>query len=267
MNKTLLYILLGFIVALSLLWLFQRKLMYHPATDHPRRSQYYAADMKELSLKTEDGLNIYAWYKPAVNKQLTVVFFHGNGGHLGGRMPLIRQLLDRGYGALLLSYRGYGGNPGSPTEQGLYADARAAMTFLQDKSKCLLIFGESLGTGVASQMALEFKIQGLILQAPFSSMTEVAQFHYPWALIPPTDKYATIERIDKIQVPTLVIHGTNDKIVPYQQGLKVFEASAAKDKKLLTMKNHGHNDLWQRRFLDNVLNFLGKVDKLCLLRG
>ena len=263
MFKTLsLSILILMILSVFLIWFFQRDLMYFPDRQRAKRKQYHATHMDELSLTTKDGLNLYAWYKKPTTKKITVVYFHGNAGHLGDRMVLIHSLLAKGYGALILSYRGYAGNPGKPTEQGLYNDARATIDYLKSKKQNnLVIFGESIGTGVASKIAVEYDIKALILQAPFKSMTAVAKFHYPWVIISPTDKYETIKRIDKIKVPLLIIHGKKDNIVPFKQAKQVFDAATTKDKKFLIFENKNHNDLWSESFLSSLLSFLDRIDK------
>lgn len=266
-EKVLLKFLAWFLFIIAVLsfalWWFQRSLMYFPSKEHAQRRDYHAEDMQEIILKTKDNLSIKSWYKPPTTKALTIVYFHGNGGHLGGRMPLVRKFIQQGYGVLLLSYRGYGGNPGKPTELGLYADAQAAMDFVQAKSNCVMVFGESLGTGVASKMASDNQIQGLILQTPFTSMVDAARFHYPYILIEPTDKYDTLRRINKFEQPLLVIHGKKDSVVPFAQGQKVFEAAMSNDKQFLVFDNKHHHDLWSEKFLTEVMLFLKKVNNNC----
>lgn len=257
------YIVIAFAFILVFIWLNQRQLMYHPDKHRPSLRQYTVNDVQEISLTTDDGLKLFAWYQPPSTKQLTVIFFHGNAGHLGGRMSLVNALIDRGYGALIMSYRGYAGNPGHPTEQGLYQDGRAAMRFLKQKQACTIIFGESLGTGVASQMALEFKIKGLVLQAPYTSMVDTAKYHYPYIFLKPWDKYQTIKKVDKISVPLLVIHGKQDRVVPFIQGQRVFKHVASQDKRLFSPHDRGHNDLWDEKFFHELFTFLDKINSDC----
>ncbi len=263
MIRTLFYIALTIIGLLILMWLFQRQLMYFPNREKPALKDYQASDMQEVLLKTKDGLNLTAWYKAAATQKITIVYFHGNGGHMAGRMPLVRQILNQGYGVLLVSYRGYGGNPGSPTVKGLYLDGQAALDFANKHSKCIVILGESLGTGVATKMALDFSIAGLILQSPYTSMTDAAHYHYPFILIAPKDKYPNIDRINQISVPLLVLHGKQDKVVPFQQGQTIFNASQAKNKTLITIEDRGHNNLWGAKYLNALLMFLEKIQSTC----
>src|SRR5690606_32604813 len=140
--------------------------------------------MAVVSLVTADNLALQAWYRaPLLNDLPTIVYFHGNAGHIGHRAFLVKPYLDQGFGVLLLTYRGYSGNPGTPTEEGLYQDGRAAIEFLRRKEgseRCLVVHGTSIGAAVAVQMALEYPIEGLILQSPFTSLPDVGKYHYPF---------------------------------------------------------------------------------------
>ncbi|CDZ76044.1 acetoin dehydrogenase E2 subunit dihydrolipoyllysine-residue acetyltransferase [Legionella massiliensis] len=246
------------IILTLLMYLFQRNLIYFPAREMPSRQVFHAEDMQELWLKTSDGLNLLAWYKPAQANQPTLLFLHGNAGHIGNRMPLIRQFLRAGFGALLLEYRGYGGNKGKPAEESLYSDARAAMHFLQEQtnsSRSVVLYGESLGTGVAVKMASEFPICALVLQSPYTSLSAVARYHYPWIFIPPLDKFDSLARISTIKAPVLILHGKRDQIVPFEQGLELYN-QANEPKRLVAPDNKGHNNLWDDDFAKTVIHFI-----------
>lgn len=231
---------------LALIYFFQRHLLYFPSRQTPQTVAYKALDMKVISLESTDNILLKSWYKKAKKNKPTVLYLHGNSGHIGYRMPIARQLINAGFGVLLLEYRGYGGNRGSPSEQGFYNDARAGLEFLT-KNKVtddnLVIFGESLGTGVATKMAEEHRACALILQSPFTSITDLARYHYPWLLFKPWDNYNSLGRIRQINTPLLVIHGQKDLIVPYQNGLTLFNA-ANKPKNMLSLPNHKHNNIW-----------------------
>jgi len=213
--------LLGYCAFLTYIYLNQRNLIYLPDKNSPDQIASNAGDMQQITLHTEDGLELFAWYKAAKNNLKTIVYFHGNAGHIGHRVPLIRPYLDAGYGVLLVEYRGYGSNPGIPSEQGLYEDARAAMNYLlthQVKPNQIVLFGESLGTAVAIQMATEFPIAILVLRSPYTSLSDVAAYHYKflpvrWLL---KDRYESINLISQVHAPLLVIHGLQDKIIPVQ---------------------------------------------------
>lgn len=247
-----------FLVALLIIYYWQRNLIYFPAKEQPSRHTYQADDMQQITLRTTDGLDLNAWYKPATPGQPTLLYLHGNAGHIGYRMPLVRQFLAAGFGVLLLEYRGYGGNKGQPTEQGLYQDGRAAVQFLLNQgvnSKQLIFYGESLGTGVATQLATEFPACALILQSPYTSMTAVARYHYPWLFISPWDKYDSLARIQSIHFPLLVLHGKQDQIIPYEQGVELFEL-ANQPKHMVSIGDKGHNDLWSPYFTQEVERFI-----------
>lgn len=241
-----------------LFWWFQRSLLYHPSHYEPKRQHFYANDFSRIPLKTSDGLDLYAWYKKPTTEPITVVVFHGNAGHVGKRMPLARALVNKGFGVMLMSYRGYGGNPGKPTENGFYSDARAAMNYLQENKACVVIYGESLGTGVATKMAAEYPSASVVLQSPFKSVVDMAAIRYPWlSFIEPVDKYHSDKRINAFSAPLLVIHGTHDRIVPYSQGEGLYHLRK-KDKTLWTYPGYHHGNLWEKAFYQRLTHFLVK---------
>lgn len=260
MLKQLLLLTISLLVCMLLVYLFQRHLIYSPLNEPPNRAAWHASDMQEISLQTADNLILHSWYKPAVNPQPTVLFFHGNARHIGYRMPLIREFLQKGFGVLLLEYRGYGGNPGKPTEEGLYKDAQAALDFLQTQNIGLdrtIIYGESLGTGVATYLAADNAVSCLILQSPYTSMVNLARRHYPWILLPPWDKFDSLSRIDKNHAPLLVLHGKKDELVPFSEGQRLFE-KANQPKTFLEFDDKAHNNLWDQSFYDQVMVFIQK---------
>src|SRR5262250_2244954 len=173
-----------YLAALLALFVFQRSLLYVPNTGAPSLAEAgLEGAMESVQIKTTDGLQLLAWYRaPSSNPGLMLVYFHGNAGHIGDRGDRVRPYLDAGFGVLLVEYRGYGGNPGRPSEAGLYADARAAIAFLREAgvgNDRIVLYGESLGTGVAVQMASEGVGSALVLESPPSSIPAVAQSRYP----------------------------------------------------------------------------------------
>ncbi|KTD10953.1 Alpha/beta hydrolase family protein [Legionella gratiana] len=247
-------ILLIFVIA----YFLQRHFIYFPAIEKPNPQDFQAQDMQVIQIHVTDELTLSSWYKPPMDKKPTILYLHGNAGHIGYRMYLARQFISAGFGVLLLEYRGYGGNPGSPTELGFYQDGRAAMQFLRQQGiqeNNIVLYGESLGTGVATQLATEFSICALVLQSPFSSLTALARYHYFWLPIPVIDKYDSLSRIQKIQAPILIVHGQLDEIVPYTQGLTLFHF-ANQPKKWLEFPDKGHHNLWDAHFADVVIHFI-----------
>tara|TARA_R110002126_G_scaffold1051_1_gene6385 strand:+ start:2494 stop:3309 length:816 start_codon:yes stop_codon:yes gene_type:complete len=252
---TLVFIVIGMVM----FYVLQRTLVYAPSKITPTRQAFQAEDMRVIQLATHDGLNLHSWYKSAEKKKPTVVIFHGNAGHIGTRMPLARYLISEGFGVLLLEYRGYGGNVGKPTEQGLYHDARAAMDYLKQEHIALentVLYGESLGTGVATHVATQNpNACALILQSPYTTMSDLGRYHYPWIPLEPWDKFDSIGRIQTIHMPLLALHGTHDITVPYTQGIALFKA-ANHPKQWVELPGQGHGDLWQPKFLNTITLFI-----------
>lgn len=247
------FLMLALLVTYSL----QRYFIYFPSGELPSRKDFHAQDMEVIKLSVADGLTLNAWYKPSVGHKPVILYLHGNAGHIGHRMHLVRQFLSAGYGVLLLEYRGYGGNPGKPTEAGFYEDGRAAMRFLQHEkqSKQIVLYGESLGTGVATQLATEFSVCAVVLQSPYTSLSALARYHYRWLPVPVIDKYDSLSRIQQIHAPLLMLHGKLDVVVPYSQGLSLFNL-ANQPKQWQEFPTKGHHDLWDEHFAPTVIHFI-----------
>lgn len=177
----------------------------------------------DISLKTADGLANRAWYRPAETGQSTAVYFHGNGGTLTGSAAATARLRQNGYGLLLIEYRGYGGNGGTPSEHGFYADGRAALAFLKERgvaeSETVLI-GNSIGGGTATQMAREITPKALILVAPFTSLPDVASATVPWLPVRllMRDTFDNAAKVASVKAPVLVQHGSADTMIPMDHG-------------------------------------------------
>ena len=225
---------LALVVAIAI---WQRDLIYHPWSGRVPPPVAFTA----VSLPVAAGEAI-AWYRPAAQGRETIAFFDGNGGALVGAVPFTRGLAAAGYGLLLVSYPGYDGNPGSPTEAGLYDTGRSALHWLDQHGIAKpVLFGYSLGTGVATQMALEHPAKTLILLSPFASMTRMARLDVP--LVPVglllLDRYDSIAKIGRIHVPVLVIHGDADRVIPIAEGRALFTA-AQPPKRFVTRPGGGH---------------------------
>ena len=249
-------------------YLIQRSLMYAPGTDTPVPEASGVPEMRPVRVTTSDGVTLTSWYRPAAQGMPTVVFFHGNAGHIGHRGFKARTFLDAGYGLVLVGYRGYGGNPGSPTEEGFYADGRAVLELLARNGVAasrMVLYGESLGTGVAVHLALEAARAGVpvgavVLEAPFDSMAEMARYHYPYlpAYWLVKDRYESVAKIDRIGSPLFLLHGGRDQVVPSIFGRKLFQA-ARDPKELLVLPEADHNDLFEHGAGEKVVLFLRKV--------
>lgn len=248
-----------FLIMMLMMYFWQRHLIYFPSRETPNRLAFQAGQMQVVTLHTEDHLRLNAWYKPAESNQPTILHFHGNAGHIGFRMPLAHPLIASGFGVLLVEYRGYGGNEGSASEQGLYQDGRAAVQFLRSQGVPLnrmVFFGESLGTGIAVKLATEYPVCSVILQSPFTSLVDLARYHHPWIFLKPWDRFESLARIQAIQAPLLILHGKQDEIVPYAQGALLFK-QAREPKKMKSFPGAGHNNLWgQPGFIQEILTFM-----------
>lgn len=253
---------IGYLAVLVLLFAVQRKIIFNPSPERPGLIEAGApAGMREVTLASSDGLNISSWYLPPNRADGQVIaYFHGNAGHHGDRVPRILPYAAKGYGALLVGYRGYGGNPGTPTEDGLYADARAALNFLQEqgvKPDQLIFFGESLGAAIATQMALERPAKALILEAPFASILHSARQRYKFFVFDllVQDKFDTLSKIARVAKPLLIIHGGLDRTTPAHFGRMLF-AAAKEPKQGFFPPAAGHNDLMQHGMAERAMAFM-----------
>ncbi|MGY1640037.1 alpha/beta hydrolase [Geodermatophilus sp. SYSU D00703] len=235
-------------VLTGLLWGLQRRLVYLPSGGPLPAAAAVLPGGRDVVLTTSDGLVLGAWFVPGPDPAAPAVLVaNGNGGHRGLRAPLARALSDRGLAVLLFDYRGYGGNPGSPSEEGLARDVRAARAYLVEEAGVppgrLLYLGESLGAAVVTELATEHPPAGLVLRSPFVDLAAVGRVHYPFlpvrALL--RDRYPVAEQIATVRVPTTVVLGDADSIVPPQQSRAVAAAAAALHR-LVEVPGADHND-------------------------
>ncbi len=229
-------------------WAFQRRLIYLPSTGAAPPAATMLAAGRDVQLTTSDGLMLGAWYIPArgAADTFTVLVANGNAGDRSLRAPLARALANQGFGVLLFDYRGYGGNPGSPSEEGLARDVRAAHRFLTDEGvpgERLLYYGESLGAAVVAELATEHPPAGLVLRSPFTDLASVGQIHYPFlpvrALL--KDRYPVAEYVARVTVPITVVYGTKDTIVPPEESRRSV-AGAHGPIRLVAVEGVEHND-------------------------
>ena len=239
----------------------QRSILYHPNQEIPDPNQYALGGMETKWINTKSGEKLFAWWQQAGGDDLpTIVFFHGNAGHLGHRAEKIRPYVEAGFGVLLVSYSYNAGAGGKPSENSLYEDGRAAMRFVQNleiPQKKVVLYGESLGTGIAVAMAVENEVGGVVLEAPYTSIADVAQSHY-WYLparFLVLDKFETAHKIERIAAPLFVVHGEKDTIIPVKLGRVLF-AKAKKPKTAKFIEHAGHNDLYDFGTGTSVLEFL-----------
>jgi fermentation-respiration switch protein FrsA (DUF1100 family) len=230
----------------ALMYAAQRSLMYFPERLRTSPAAAGLPEAKELVLETADGEKVIVWHLPPRGDKPVVLYFHGNGGALRYRVDRFRALTADGMGLLALSYRGYGGSTGSPSEVGLIADAEAAYAFAAARypAERIAVWGESLGSGVAVALASAHKIGRLVLEAPFSSAADVGAQVY-WFLpvrLLMKDPFRSDMRIGKVTVPLLILHGARDNVVPIALGERLF-ALANEPKRFVRFADGGHEDL------------------------
>jgi fermentation-respiration switch protein FrsA (DUF1100 family) len=220
----------GYGALIGALFLCQRRLLFRPGPSRPELGDLARLGVREVPVTTRDGLALVSWYRPPPSGRPVIVYFHGNGGHIGYRAERLRRFADAGLGVLLLEYRGYGGNPGSPCEHGLYADAEAAIEFLERQEIApdrLVLWGESLGAAVAVDLAARREAAAVVLEAPFTSLAAVAQLHYPYVPVAMLmrDRFDSLSRIGRVKSPLLVMHGGRDRVVPSRFGRALLDAA------------------------------------------
>jgi fermentation-respiration switch protein FrsA (DUF1100 family) len=249
---------------LSRVWSQQRRLIYFPTPGPVPSASAMSPNGRDVVLDTEDGMHLGAWYFPVDAKAPAVLVCNGNGGDRSMRAALAVALNRMGLSVLLFDYRGYGGNPGRPTEQGLAADARAAQAWLVAQPdvdpRRLVYFGESLGAAVTIGLATQRPPVAMVLRSPFTSLADVAAVHYPWlpARLLLLDRYPSIERIASVSAPLLVIAGDRDDIVPESLSRRLYDA-AGEPKRYVVVPGAGHNDpemLDGAQMLDAIGGFL-----------
>jgi len=245
------------------LYIFQRKLIFNVgSSDKPKKPKEYGLiNMQELQIFTEDGINLLCWYRQAkVKNTPTLVYFHGNSFDIGERAYRIERYINYGWGVLLVSWRGFSGNQGIPNEINLYKDANAIMNWIDnnnfDKKKDIVLYGESLGAGVAVEMGTRYSFKSIILEAPFSSIVNIAQKRYK--IFPAKylvkDKFDNLSKMNKILSPILIISGKKDEVVPHSQSKELYNI-ANKPKDCLFIDEAMHNNLYDFEIEKKIIEF------------
>ncbi|QFT76484.1 2-hydroxy-6-oxononadienedioate/2-hydroxy-6-oxononatrienedioate hydrolase [Erythrobacter sp. THAF29] len=246
LGRLLVFVATAYLCVAAILWAFQSSFFYPaPQTAAPLMPGY-----EEVTLETDDGLNLRAFYHQADPGLPTLVYFHGNGGNLSGAGVSNAALVEAGIGALLVEYRGYGGNPGEPSEEGFYRDGEAAMEWLRAQGfdfDEIIIVANSIGGGVATEMALRHDPAALVLVAPFTSLPDAAQANIWWmpSHLLVEDQYRNAEKIGRIDAPVLIQHGDADDLVPHDHGKRL--AELAPQGEFQTFQGSGHALSFERR--------------------
>ena len=240
-----------YLLLLAIFFFTQRSLLYFPSHSYVPLSEAQANQaLQEIAVRTSDGIDLRAWYAPATTKQLTIVFFHGNADSLHTAAQIANPYIADGYGFLVTEYRGYSGLPGRPTEAGLYNDGRAYIRELMGRgvaSRNIILFGHSLGTGVAVQMADEFQVGGLMLLAPYLSIPRLASIDFPFfpSSYLALDRFDNEKKIVEIHSPLLIANGDHDQVIPPLQGVRLY-ALANQPKEFHSLVGRGHNDAFDQ---------------------
>lgn len=240
--------------------LINRHFIYAPNPVRAAPAEVGLRGVEEVELEAADRTKLVAWLMAAASGRPTLLYFTGNAGSPSSRADKIRSFQRDGYGLLLMNYRGFGGSEGRPTETHNVADGIAAYDWLRRRGyepKDIVLYGESLGTAVAIQIAKQREAKALVLEAPFTSTVDVGR--RTWWFLPLnlilTDQYRSIDHIRGVRRPVLIVHGERDTTIPVSQGRALFEA-AHEPKKLVLFKEAGHSDLYDHNVWATIRAFL-----------
>ena len=254
---------LGYAGVLALMYVFQRRLLYFPDPKRTAPAQAGLPQAHELHLESIDGEQLVAWHVPPSGERPVMLYLHGNAGALNLRAGRFEWLIAEGDGLVALSYRGFGGSSGRPSEQGLINDALAAYDFAIRRypARRIVLWGESLGTAVAIALAAQREVGGVILDAPFTSIADVGAAAYPFVPVRRLikDAFRSDLRIAKVRAPLLVLHGERDAIVPIRFGERLF-ALANEPKRMVRFLEGGHINLDDFGAVDVVRHFVAGID-------
>jgi uncharacterized protein len=247
-------LIIGILIALACIVLVvvvgapfvERGLMYAPDPTYMKPERAGLTGFREEILETADGEEVITWYTPAQRGQPTVLYIHGNAGTLADRADRISNYQAFGRGVLIMSYRGYSGSTGRPSEKANVADAVLAYDTLRSwgtEPEDIIVYGESIGSGIAVQVAAKRPVSGVVLDAPYTSIVDIAELHYPYlpGRLMMHDRYETLRHLKKVEAPVLVVHGELDRVIPVEMGRKV-AARAPGPSEIITFPEAGHTD-------------------------
>ena len=259
---TLSSVIIAYLVLLIFIYFYQRNLLYLPSENNYQNDKIQFS-YEEIFIKVDDKITLKSWL---INKDFkefkTLVLFHGNAGDLSNRIYKLNELNKLDINILLISWRGFSGNKGSPTEKNLYEDAEAAIKWLNEKkveNNQIILYGESLGSGVAVEIGKKNNFNGIILESPFTSVENSAKIYYPYLPVKfiLKDKYDSINKIDKIRTPILIMHGKKDDIIPFSMGKELFEKANNPKYSYFTLDDV-HMMEFNDQLLKNIKNFIEK---------
>ena len=247
-------IILAYIIIVLFTYLYQRKLVYHPSENNYTGDEIQF-DYKEVFIEVDKDVKLKSWFlEKDLKKNKTILYFHGNAGDLTNRVHKLNELNKLDVNILIISWRGFSGNQGKPTEKNLYNEARKSVEWLNEigvTSKNIILYGESLGTGVATELGQNNSFSGIVLESPFTSIADAAKIYYSYLPVNLLlkDRYDTIKKIKNIKIPVLIMHGKKDNIVPFFMGEKLYQM--ANEPKY---KYFSEEDDHMMEFNDDLLN-------------
>jgi uncharacterized protein len=256
-------ITLAYFVIILFVYFYQRSLLYHPSENNYLNNKINF-NYEEVFIETDENIKLKSWFiEKDLQKFKTILLFHGNAGNLFNRVYKLNELNKLDLNILLISWRGFSGNKGKPTEKNLYHDAGEAVKWLNSlgiNNKDIILYGESLGTGVATELGKKNIFGGIILESPFTSIEKAAKIYYPYLPINLVlkDRYDSIEKIQSITVPILIMHGKKDNIVPQKMGLELFQ-KANEPKFNYFPENDDHMMEYNDELLNNIKLFINKI--------
>ena len=237
-------LVISWLIIVALLYIFQRRMVFIPDPTRMSPAQARLTGVSEQTITTPDGETLVTWWSPPRQGRPVVLYFHGNGGNLSARAGRMQLFQQAGWGALMLADRGYNGSTGQPSETALVADAKLAFDQVVARGipgDQIVVFGESLGTGLAVQVAADRPVRAIILDSPYTSLVDVAAGRMPWIPVRwlMADRLDSLAVIPRVHAPLLIIHGDQDDAVPYDLGVRLFNA-ANEPKRMLTLPGAGH---------------------------
>tara|TARA_X000001036_G_scaffold50358_1_gene40142 strand:- start:850 stop:1650 length:801 start_codon:yes stop_codon:yes gene_type:complete len=256
-------IILAYLVIIIFIYFYQRNLLYHPSENNYLNDKI-VFEHEEIFINTDDDISLKSWFiKKDLSKFKTILFFHGNAGSLFNRVHKLNELNKIDVNILLISWRSFSGNKGKPSENNLYHDANKVVEWLNDQgvnNSDIVLYGESLGTGVATELASKNSFGGVILESPFTSIADAAKIYYPYLPVNLLlkDRYDSKNKIKKINSPILIMHGKQDNIVPQKMGLELFE-NANNPKFSYFPDNDDHMMEYNEELLSKIKNFFDTI--------
>ena len=256
-------VVLAYFIIILFVYFYQRNLLYHPSENNYLNDKI-TFNYEEIFIETDKKIKLKSWFiKKDLDKFKTILIFHGNAGNLFNRVYKVNELNKLDVNILLISWRGFSGNKGKPTEKNLYRDADEAVKWLNNQgviSKNIILYGESLGTGVATELGTSNAFGGIILESPFTSIANAAKIYYPYlpVSIILKDRYDSIGKIKNINTPIFIMHGKMDNIVPQQMGLELFE-KANNPKYSYFPEDDDHMMNYNKQLLNEIKLFINKI--------